>query len=114
MNTGVLIVHLLLGLLLILLILGNRTKKRKALTLAAVLLIVLSGAYNFMTRMAAPPKGWHMFIGIKILLALHVLAMALVMMKELPEDKAKKLKRGALLSGLVVMAIGVWFSNFAK
>ncbi len=84
---------------------------RKWLTAGAVVL-VLSGAWQFMLRMQDAPKGWHAGIGIKILLALHVLAISLLLGGEGMEPaKRARLARGAVISGWLVVLVGAFLHN---
>ena len=84
---------------------------RKWLTTGAIVL-VLSGAWQFMLRMQDAPKGWHAVIGIKILLALHVVAVSLLLGRE-GTDQAKRarLARGAVMSGWLVVLAGAVLHN---
>jgi hypothetical protein len=115
MTDIVLYLHLALGLFVLAALVLNRVRQWKAPVLAAALLLVLSGAYNFMTHMAGAPKGWHAFIGIKLLLALHVIAMLFLMSRgTAPPEKVARWRKGALVSCTLVVAIGLYFSNFAS
>jgi hypothetical protein len=84
---------------------------RKWLTSGAVVL-VLSGAWQFMLRMHDAPKGWHAGIGIKILLALHVVAVSILLGRAgLAEAKRARLARGAVISGWIVVLVGAFLHN---
>jgi len=84
---------------------------RKWLTAGAIVL-VLSGAWQFMLRMHDAPKGWHAGIGIKILLALHVIAVSLMLGREgIGEAKRARLARGAVISGWAVVLVGAFLPN---
>ena len=84
---------------------------RKWLTAGAVVL-VLSGAWQFMLRMHNAPKGWHAGIGLKILLALHVVAVSLLLGRDgMDEAKRARLARGAVISGWVVVLVGAFLHN---
>jgi hypothetical protein len=84
---------------------------RKWLTTGAVVL-VLSGAWQFMLRMQDAPKGWHAGIGIKILLALHVIAVSLLLGRAgMDGDKRARMARGAVISGWVVVLVGAFLHN---
>lgn len=85
---------------------------QKWLTSGAVLL-VLSGAAQFMVRMHGAPKGWHAVAGIKILLALHVVAVSLLLGRDGMDDaKRARMARGAVISGWVVVLLGAFLHNF--
>jgi len=115
MNNAVLYLHLAFGLILLGLLWTAKVRRVRSLAMASALLLVVSGAFNFMARMKAPPAGWHALIGIKLLLALHVLAMVFLIArgKAAPEKEAKW-RKGALMSGVVVALIGLYYSNFAR
>ena len=84
---------------------------RKWLTAGAIVL-VLSGAWQFILRMHDAPKGWHAGIGIKILLALHVLAVSLMLGREgMDQAKRARLARGAVISGWLVVLAGAFLHN---
>ena len=115
MTTAVLHIHLALGLLILALIASARVRKFRGLAVATALLSALTGAFNFMTRMKDAPAGWHAFIGIKILLALHVIAMVFLLARgaDSPEKEARW-RKGALVSAILVTLIGLYYSNFAR
>jgi len=76
--------------------------------IAALAGLLGSGFYNFFTKGVYPP-GYHMWFGIKFLLALHVLAVVLLL--GLPGRTAAKRQRmmsGAVVSGLILVAISGW------
>jgi hypothetical protein len=106
--------HLALAVLLFALILGNRVKQLRGLAVSASILLLLTGAHNFMTRMAGAPKGWHAFIGIKMLLALHVIAIVFLMARGASPDKEARWRKSILITGTLVMLIGLYYSNFAR
>ena len=73
-----------------------------------------SGFYNFFTKAAFPP-GYHMWFGIKVLLALHVLAV--LVMNTLPGRGAARRMRaatGAAVSALVIVAISGYLRWISK
>jgi hypothetical protein len=74
-----------------------------------ILLLFGSGLTNLMKMMTTVPKGWHMWFGIKFLLALHVLAMVFLLTK--PDATAEKRSRwqaSALISTAVIVAISAY------
>jgi hypothetical protein len=77
----------------------------RGLVLAAMAGLIGSGIYNFMARRVYPP-GYHMWFGIKMLLALHIFAVAfLVASRPMPPDKRMRLTTGVLISGVTVLLI---------
>jgi hypothetical protein len=115
MNDAVLYIHLALGLFLLAALAASKIHQWRGGVLAAALLLVLTGAHNFMTRMTGAPKGWHAGIGIKILLALHVIAMVFLIARGTADPaKEARWRKGALASCVIVVLIGLYFSNFAR
>jgi hypothetical protein len=76
------------------------------------LALVLSGAWQFIQKMDHAPRGWHILIGIKILLGLHVIAVALLVGREgVDEAKRARMARGAVISGWIVVLLGAVLHN---
>lgn len=74
--------------------------------------ILLSGLYNMMKMMSNAPKGWHMWFGIKFLLALHVFAMIFLLTKpDATPEKRKRWQMSALISTAVVVAVGAYLRS---
>jgi len=115
MNTVLLHTHLALGAFLLLALAIDKVKAWRLGVMAAALLLVITGAFNFMDRMTGAPGGWHAFIGIKILLALHVISMCVLIARGTagPEKEARW-RKSALGSATIVVLIGLYFSNFAR
>ena len=74
----------------------------------AVAGLLASGTYNFLMKPAYPP-GYHMWFGIKMLLVLHIFAVALLLAKR-NSDPGKHLRwmKGVLASGAVILAISAY------
>src|SRR5512140_74771 len=112
--TTVLHIHLLLGLIFLIGLWRSQSFWPKLGLIAGVLLVV-TGAYNFMTRMSGPPPGWHAAIGIKILLGLHAITMAFLISRgNADAAKLARWKRGGLISAVLTILIGLYYSNFAR
>ena len=115
MNDWILYAHLALGLFLLVAIAFGRAAAWRWAVVAAALAAVASGGFNFMTRMAGAPRYWHAAMGIKILLALHFLAMAFLLARGgAAAAKQARYRRGALISGALVALTGLYFSNLAR
>ena len=114
MTNGILHLHLLMALIFFVALWRSRGSwPYMAAAVGAILL--LSGAYNFMTRMEGAPKGWHMFIGIKILLGLHAITMSFLLARGMGDEvKLARWRKGALASAALTMLIGLYFSNFTR
>ncbi|MEZ5404354.1 MAG: hypothetical protein R2729_32035 [Bryobacteraceae bacterium] len=74
----------------------------------AVVLAVLSGIRNLLAKGATPP-GYHAIFGVKMLLALHVLAVAIVASKpEMDGAKRTRLLGGVAASAFVTILISAY------
>ena len=74
--------------------------------------LLLSGAAQFWMHLHNAPRYWHMIAGIKILLALHVITVALMLGRDgLDVKKRARLARGAVISGWVVVLLGAVLHN---
>ncbi len=115
MSTAILHLHLALGILLFAVLLLGRIPRLRAFSTITALLVLATGLHNFATRMHSPPPGWHMWIGIKVLLGLHVIAIVLLSSRgTLTREKLARWRKGALISGILTIVIGLYFSNFAR
>jgi hypothetical protein len=67
--------------------------------------LFVSGLYNFLTKSSYPPH-YHVWFGIKFLLALHVLSMLILLARPGIEDlKRRRWMSSILYSGTAVIAI---------
>ena len=85
----------------------------RPLLLAVLVTSLASGMYNYATKASYPP-GYHMWMGIKLLLVLHIYASA-VLYSVRPSNQAKR-NRTALsiaISGLVVIAIAGYLRHLS-
>ncbi len=114
MNDTLLYLHLALSVLLFALLVASRVRQWRGLAVTAALLLAVTGAHNFMTRMKSPPPGWHALVGIKILLALHVIAVVFLLARGGTPERERRWRLGALVSAAVTMGIGLYYSNFAR
>ncbi len=77
-----------------------------------IVLLTLTGINNFTARLGTGvPKGYHMWFGIKFLLALHILAITFVVSgpNQTPEKRARLLK-GVGISAIAVVLISVYLN----
>jgi hypothetical protein len=90
----------------------NQVDRYQKWLTAGAIVLVLSGALQFALRMHGAPRGWHAIAGIKILLALHVVAVSLLLGRAgVDEAKRARLARGAVLSGWIVVLLGALLHN---
>src|SRR6266852_2468679 len=67
-----------------------------------------SGLYNYLSKASYPPH-YHMWIGIKFLLVLHIFAVSILYaMPDADEAKRNRWLKGMAISGLIVIAISAW------
>ena len=86
---------------------GERTAARyRPLVVAAMIGLILSGTYNLLTNPGHTPR-YHMIFGIKILLVLHVFAVALLITQP-KNPKRARMMTGTLVSGLLILAISAY------
>jgi len=83
----------------------------RGIVFAALGGLVLSGLYNYMLKPGHSPT-YHMLFGIKILLALHVLSIAIVATAPNNPRRSRQLF-GAAISGLVIVAISAYLKGIA-
>ena len=72
----------------------------------AVSALIVSGLYNVLTNPGHTPR-YHMLLGIKILLAGHVFAMAFLITKPV-NPRRSRLMTGTVISGLIILAISAY------
>ena len=71
--------------------------------------LVISGTYNLLTNPGHRPI-YHMLLGIKLLLALHVFAVAILIVQ--PKNPRRvRMMTGLVISGLVIIAISAWLRH---
>jgi uncharacterized membrane protein len=76
------------------------------IAVAAILGLLLSGTYTILAFPGRSPR-YHMVLGIKILLALHVFAVAVILASGRARRPARALT-GAVITGLIIIAISAW------
>ena len=80
--------------------------------LVGIILLIVTGTNNFVQRLGTGvPKGYHMWFGIKFLLALHILTMTFIVSgpNHTPEKRARLLK-GVGISAIAVVLISVYLN----
>lgn len=77
----------------------------RSTALTAMALILGSGLFNLLAK-TDPPKGYHMWFGIKFLLVLHIFAVTWLAVTPGSDDaRRQKVMRSAVLSGALVVAL---------
>ena len=78
----------------------------RPLIFAAVTGLLASGIINYLGSPGHTPF-YHMLLGIKLLLAMHVFAVAILIVK--PGNKRRtRLATGTMISGLIILLISAW------
>jgi hypothetical protein len=80
----------------------------RPIALTAAALAFLSGLYTLLNKAYAPP-GYHLWFGIKFLLALHIFAVSVISTKpDVPPAKRQRMATGMMLSGMTIVAISAY------
>jgi putative copper export protein len=85
---------------------GRAAARYRPLVLTAIVGLIVSGTYNLLTNPGHTPK-YHMLLGIKLLLVLHVFAVALLITQPKNPRRARMMT-GTLISGLIILAISAY------
>jgi uncharacterized membrane protein len=78
----------------------------KPLVYGAIMALVVSGLYNIFVTPGHSLR-YHVLLGVKLLLVLHVFATALLMVQKGAERRARRMT-GILISGLIIIAISAY------
>jgi uncharacterized membrane protein len=78
----------------------------RPLVFASIAGLVVSGIINFLMT-PGHSKRYHALFGVKMLLALHVFAVAIVMVQP-NNPRRTRLATGAMISGLIILLISAW------
>jgi len=78
----------------------------RPIVLAAVAGLIVSGTYNLLINPGHTPK-YHMLFGIKILLALHVFAVAFLITQPV-NPRRGRMMTGTVISALVILLISAY------
>jgi uncharacterized membrane protein len=81
----------------------------RPLVFTAMAGLLVSGTYNILTNLGHTPL-YHMLLGIKFLLVLHVFAVAILVTR--PHNKRRaRMMAGAAISGLGIIAISAYLRH---
>jgi uncharacterized membrane protein len=78
----------------------------RPLVIASIAGLIVSGIINFLMA-PGHSKLYHALFGIKMLLALHVFAVAIVMVQP-NNPRRTRLATGTMISGLIILVISAW------
>ncbi len=73
---------------------------------AAITGLVLSGTFNLLTTPGHRPF-YHMLLGVKLLLVLHVFAVAILIVQP-NNPRRTRMMTGTVISGLLILVISAW------
>jgi uncharacterized membrane protein len=77
----------------------------RPLLFTVIATVLISGIYNYATKGTYPP-GYHMWMGIKLLLVLHIISSAILDSVRAPNPaKSSRTALGIVISGLAAIAI---------
>lgn len=109
-------IHQVSALVIVALLLSPAWAARFRKLLAGMALVsLITGAHKFAVGMKDAFPGWHMWTGVKVLLALHVAAMAFLLARGAGDEaKLARWRKGAMVSSLLTAAIGLYVSHFAR
>jgi uncharacterized membrane protein len=71
--------------------------------------LVVSGVFKILTTPGSSVT-YHMLLGVKLLLALHVFAVSILIVQP-KNPRRTRMMTGAMISGLVILAIAAWLSK---
>jgi uncharacterized membrane protein len=87
---------------------SNAVRSFRPLLIAALILALGSGMYNYASKASYPPT-YHMWMGIKLLLVLHIAASAIIYsVRQSSQAKRNRTELSIVISGLVVIAIATY------
>jgi uncharacterized membrane protein len=92
---------------------SNAVRCFRPLLITVLATVLISGMYNYATKTSFPP-GYNMWMGIKLLLVLHIFASA-ILYSVRPANEAKR-NRTALsivISGLIVIGIAAYLRHLS-
>jgi len=81
----------------------------RPLVFAAMGGLLISGCYNILTNLGHTPL-YHMLLGIKLLLAMHVFAVAILISRP-HNPRRSRMMAGASISGLAIIAIAAYLRH---
>jgi uncharacterized membrane protein len=87
---------------------SNAVTSFRPLLITVLVLALGSGMYNYATKASYPPT-YHMWMGIKLLLVLHIAASAILYsVRQSTQAKRNRTELSIVISGLVVIAIAAY------
>lgn len=84
---------------------GTLVARMRPVAFAAVGAVLLSGLWNLVTNFSGKTPAYHMLLGVKLLLALHVMATAFLLAVPPGANPARDARRPRLLAGMALSGI---------
>ena len=78
----------------------------RPLVISAITALVISGLYNLLTG-PVRPKLYHILLGIKLLLALHVFTVAILATRK-SNPRRRRMMAGTAISGMIIVLISAY------
>jgi len=86
---------------------GRLAARFRPILITVAVTVVGSGLYNYLTKENYPPR-YHMWMGIKLLLVLDVLAVAILYATAADEAKRRRRAVHVVIAGAIVVLISGW------
>ena len=85
----------------------------RPLLIVVIITVLGSGMYNYVTKTSFPP-GYNIWMGIKLLLVLHIIASAILYsVRPANEAKRNRTALGIVISGLIVIGIAAYLRHLS-
>jgi uncharacterized membrane protein len=86
----------------------------RPLLFTVIATVLISGIYNYATKASYPP-GYHMWMGIKLLLVLHIVSSAILDSVRAPNAaKSSRTALGIVISGLLAIGIADYLRYLSR
>ena len=85
----------------------------RPLSFAVITVLLITGFYNFFSHLAGHSRAYHMALGVKILLALHVFTVSVLVavppgVNPARDARRPRLMMGAAISGIVILLLSAY------
>ena len=85
----------------------------RPISFAVIVILVGTGLYNYLSRLGTRPASYHMILGVKMLLALHVFTVAILLavppgVNPGRDARRPRLMLGAAISGLIILLLSAY------
>lgn len=92
---------------------GRLVARARPLWFGVVVILLGTGLYNYLTRLATRPSSYHMILGVKTLLALHVFTVGILLSVPPGANPGRDARRprllaGAAISGVIILLLSAY------